>query len=606
MYSGFYNRYTDFMGFLPIEPNGEQFDFICVTGDAYIDHPSIGMAVISRVIESLGYSVAVLAQPNFKNEADFKKLGQPKYAFFVNGGNLDSMVAHYTVAKKRRTRDYYTPGGAMGKRPDRAVTVYSNILKQLYPDTPIIIGGIEASLRRFAHYDYWDDEVKPSILVDSKADLISFGMGERQTKEIAERLARGESIEKLNNIRGTCYLTKELPKLEYTECASYKKVKENKISYAKACKIQVTEHDYINGKTVVQKQDDDLYLVVNPPAAPLSREELDEVFELPFEKNYHPSYEKFGGVPAIEEVKFSLMHNRGCFGNCNFCSLAFHQGRYVTSRSIDSVVKEAEKLTQMPDFKGYINDVGGPTANFRYGACEKQKKVGMCPEKKCLAPFPCPALKADHSEYLTLLRKLREINGVKKVFIRSGIRFDYLMCDKDETFFNELVKYHISGQLKVAPEHCSNRVLGYMGKPDFSIYKKFRNRYDELNKKNNKKQFIVPYLMSSHPGSTLKDALELSLFIRKERLHPEQVQDFYPTPGTISTCMYHTGLDPFTLKEVYVAKDPKDKAMQRALLQYFLPQNRGLVVTALKKMKREDLIGYGKDCLIKPIQNRRR
>ena len=606
MYSGFYNRYTDFMGFLPIEPNGEQFDFICVTGDAYIDHPSIGMAVISRVIESLGYSVAVLAQPNFKNEADFKKLGQPKYAFFVNGGNLDSMVAHYTVAKKRRTRDYYTPGGAMGKRPDRAVTVYSNILKQLYPDTPIIIGGIEASLRRFAHYDYWDDEVKPSILVDSKADLISFGMGERQTKEIAERLARGESIGKLNNIRGTCYLTKELPKLEYTECASYKKVKENKISYAKACKIQVTEHDYINGKTVVQKQDDDLYLVVNPPVAPLSREELDEVFELPFEKNYHPSYEKIGGVPAIEEVKFSLMHNRGCFGNCNFCSLAFHQGRYVTSRSIDSVVKEAEKLTQMPDFKGYINDVGGPTANFRYGACEKQKKVGMCPEKKCLAPFPCPALKADHSEYLSLLRKLREIKGVKKVFIRSGIRFDYLMCDKDETFFNELVKYHISGQLKVAPEHCSNRVLGYMGKPDFSIYKKFRKRYDELNKKNNKKQFIVPYLMSSHPGSTLKDALELSLFIRKEGLHPEQVQDFYPTPGTISTCMYHTGLDPFTLKEVYVAKDPKDKAMQRALLQYFLPQNRGLVVTALKKLKREDLIGYGKDCLIKPIQNRRR
>lgn len=594
------------MSFLPIEPIGEQFDFICVTGDSYVDHPSFGMAIISRVIESLGFTVGIIAQPDYKNKESFKKLGQPKYGFFVNGGNIDSMVAHYTVAKKKRTKDYYTAGGVFGKRPDRAVTVYSKILKEIYPETPVIIGGIEASLRRFAHYDYWDDEVKPSILVDSKADILSFGMGERQTKELALRLSRGESVEKIRNIRGTCYLTNELPSFEYAECASYKKVKENKTSYAKACKIQIIEHDYLNGKAVVQKQDDYLYLVVMPPQAPLSREELDEVFALPFEKNYHPVYEKEGGVPAIEEVKFSLMHNRGCFGNCNFCSIAFHQGRYVTSRSIESVVDEAEKLTKFPDFKGYINDVGGPTANFRYPSCEKQKKSGMCIDRRCLAPYPCPALKADHKEYLELLRKLREIPGVKKVFIRSGIRFDYLMSDKDETFFNELVKYHISGQLKVAPEHCSNNVLGYMGKPDFSIYKKFKKKYEELNKKNGKKQFIVPYLMSSHPGSTLKDALELSLYIKREGLHPEQVQDFYPTPGTISTCMYYSGLDPMTLKEVYVAKDPKDKAMQRALLQYFLPQNRGLVITALKKLRREDLIGFGKDALIKPQPLKRR
>ncbi len=580
-------------------------DIIIVSGDAYVDHPSFGTAIISRVLQNAGFSVCIIPQP--KTDADYMRFGKPKLAFFVNGGNIDSMVAHYTAAKKRRSDDAYTPGGKAGARPDRATIVYSNKIREIYGNVPIAIGGVEASLRRFAHYDYWDDLVRPSILIDSKADLLMFGMGEKHAVEIAERLKNGEDVGSLTNILGTCYKVKatDYDWRPCAECPSFEVVKEPTLSgkkqYAISTKIQQNEHDAARGRTVIQKHGE--YIVVqNPPMPPLSTEELDAVYDLPFMRSYHPYYEKMGGVPAIAEVKFSLAHNRGCFGACNFCSIAYHQGRQIATRSHDSVLREAEKLTKLPDFKGYIHDVGGPTANFRFPSCEKQLKSGLCAGKKCLAPKPCPNLTIDHSDYLELLRKIRRIKGIKKVFIRSGIRFDYLIEDKDDEFFKELVTHHISGQLKVAPEHCSAQVLSAMGKPEIETYIRFKKRFYELTKSINKEQFLVPYLMSSHPGSTIKDAIELSLFLKKEGLRPEQVQDFYPTPGTVSTCMYYTGLDPFTMKEIYTAKTPEEKAEQRALLQYFLPQNREIVLRALKKCGRTDLIGNGKNCLVADIK----
>jgi len=594
-------------GFLPVsmqdvkDRGWDGVDIVCVTGDAYVDHPSFGIAIVSRVLEAQGCRVAMLAQPDFKSDKDFTRFGRPRLGFFVTSGNIDSMVAHYTAAKRRRSDDAYTPGNVAGKRPDRAVIVYCNKIREIYGDVPIVIGGLEASLRRFAHYDYWDDEVRPSILVDSKADLLIFGMGEHQTAAIAQRMMRGEHPSKMRDLRGVCYLAEqfELPENNVT-CASYAKVKADKTAYAKACKIQIDEQDHIYGKHIVQKQDDKYYLVQTPPMQPLTQPELDRVFALPFQRMYHPMYESMGGVKAIEEVEFSIMHNRGCFGNCNFCSIAFHQGRAVTCRSEQSVLDEAEAMTRNPRFKGYINDVGGPTANFRKPSCLKQAKHGMCRGKKCLAPSPCPALQVDHTEYLELLRKLRAINGVKKVFVRSGLRFDYIMLDKDDRFMRELCEHHISGQLKVAPEHCSNAVLDKMGKPRIEVYEKFQKRFYQITKKLGKEQYLVPYLMSSHPGSTINDAIELAIFLKRHNIRPEQVQDFYPTPGTVSTCMFYTGLDPYTMQPVYCAKTAEEKRAQRVLLQYFKPENRQEVIAALIKAGRRDLIGFNEGCLVAP------
>lgn len=598
------------MPFLPVTKEEmtslgwECADFIIVTGDAYVDHPSFGTAIISRVLEHAGYRVAILSQP--RCDEDYKKLGVPRLAFLVNGGNIDSMVAHYTAAKKRRSDDAYTPGGKSGARPDRAVTVYSRNIRRLFGGVPIAIGGIEASLRRFAHYDYWDDRVRPSVLIDSGADLLMYGMGEKHIVEIADRLSSGEKIQDLTDIRGTCYSVKTC---DYTpgpvrECPSYEAVcedtPESKKRYAKSCFVQQSEHDAVRGSRVIQRHGDRI-VIQNPPMPPLSTEEMDEVYSLPFMRNYHPSYEAMGGVPGIEEVKFSIIHNRGCYGACNFCSLQYHQGRQISCRSHESVIDEARLITEMSDFKGYIHDVGGPTANFRAPSCSAQLKRGLCSDKRCLAPNICPAVNVDHSDYLELLRKLRAVPKVKKVFIRSGIRFDYLIADKDESFFKELVKYHVSGQLKVAPEHCSDNVLKRMGKPSADVYKKFKKRFYELTESIGKKQYLVPYLMSSHPGSTLNDAIELSRFLKSEGLHPEQVQDFYPTPGTVSTCMFYTGLDPYTMEEVYVPRTPREKAQQRALLQYYLPENRNIVIDALRKAGRSELIGTGKNCLVAPI-----
>jgi len=577
-------------------------DFIIVTGDAYVDHPSFGTAIISRVLENEGFKVCIIPQP--KSDNDYMRFGKPRLAFLVNSGNIDSMVAHYTAAKKRRSDDAYTPGGKSGARPDRAVTVYCKKLRELYGDIAIAIGGIEASLRRFAHYDYWADEVKPSILIDSSADLLMYGMGEKHIVEIAHRLESGEALKNLTDIKGTCYKVKSteyVPIKGARECASFEAVRENtesgKRQYAVSCRIQQAEQDATVGKTVIQKHGE-FIVVQNPPMPPLTTEEMDKVYSLPYERNWHPSYDNSGGVPGIEEVKFSIIHNRGCFGACNFCSLAYHQGRQIAVRSHKSVIDEAKKITKMPDFKGYIHDVGGPTANFRRTSCDKQLKNGLCPDKKCLAPKICPALKVDHSDYLKLLRELRAIPKIKKVFIRSGIRFDYLLADSNEEFFKELVTHHVSGQLKVAPEHCSNNVLKYMGKPSIETYNRFEKRFYDLTKSIGKKQFLVPYLMSSHPGSTLKDAVELAVFLKKNNMHPEQVQDFYPTPGTVSTCMFYTGLDPYTMEKVYVPKTAEEKAQQRALLQYFKPENRTIVLNTLKKLGRYDLLGTGKNCLI--------
>ncbi len=576
-------------------------DIVIITGDAYVDHPSFGTAIISRVLEAAGYSVCIISQP--KTDADYMEFGKPRLAFYINSGNIDSMVAHYTAAKKKRSDDAYTAGGKAGARPDRAVIVYSKKVRELYDDIPIAIGGLEASLRRFAHYDYWDDKVRPSILVDSDADLLMFGMGEKHAVEIADRLNSGESIKTITDILGTCYRveTEEYEWKSAAECPSFELVKEptetGKKQYAIATKIQQREQDAVRGKAIIQRHGS--YIVVqNPPMPPLSTDELDAIYKLPFMRNYHPSYEAVGGVPGIEEVKFSLTHNRGCFGACNFCSIAYHQGRQIAVRSHESVVEEAKLLTEMPDFKGYIHDVGGPTANFRAPSCEKQLTKGLCADKKCLAPKICPNIEVDHSDYLELLREIRKIPKIKKVFIRSGIRFDYLIADNDDEFFKELVRHHVSGQLKVAPEHCSAAVLTAMGKPEIETYLKFKKRFYELTKSEGKEQFLVPYLMSSHPGSTMKDAIELSVFLKKEGMRPEQVQDFYPTPGTVSTCMYYTGLDPLTMKPIYVARTQQEKAQQRALLQYFKPENREIVIKALRQYGRTDLIGTGKNCLI--------
>ncbi len=598
------------MPFLPItkkemqERDWDIPDFVLVTGDAYVDHPSFGTAIISRVLEEAGYKVCILSQP--RSDGDFMRFGEPRLGFLVNGGNIDSMVAHYTAAKKKRSEDAYTPGGKAGARPDRATIVYSKTVRRLYPNAFIAIGGLEASLRRFAHYDYWDDKVRPSILIDSQADLLMYGMGEKHIVEIADRLNAGER--NLTDILGTCYAVKTH---DYTpgpvrECPSFEAVSdpsdEGKKKYAKSCKIQQAEHDATRGSRVIQRHGDRI-LIQNPPMPPLTTEEMDKVYSLPFMRTYHPSYEAMGGVPGIEEVKFSIIHNRGCYGACNFCSLAYHQGRQISVRSHESVIDEAKKITEMPDFKGYIHDVGGPTANFRAPSCDLQLKRGLCADKKCLAPTMCKAVNVDHSDYLALLRKLRTLPKVKKVFIRSGIRFDYLIADKNEDFFKELVKYHVSGQLKVAPEHCSENVLKYMGKPPVEVYEKFKKRFYELTESIGKKQYLVPYLMSSHPGSTLNDAIELSKFLKAEGLHPEQVQDFYPTPGTVSTCMFYTGIDPLTMEKVYVPKTPQEKAQQRALLQYYKPENRKVVIDALRKAGRHDLIGTGKNCLVAPLKN---
>lgn len=600
------------MAFLPItveeveERGWNEIDFVFVTGDSYVDHPSFGVSIISRVLEAKGYRVAILSQPNWKDERNFNPFGKPKLGFFVTSGNIDSMVAHYTVNKKKRSDDAYTAGGKSGKRPDRAVIVYSRILRKLYPDSPIILGGLEASLRRFAHYDYWDDSVRQSILFDSQADILTYGMGENQTIEIAKRLAQGKSVKQLRDIKGICYY---VPTSEYkpgpvVDLPSYERVCESKKEYAIAARKELEEADAVRGRTVIQRHGKYI-LVQNPPMPPLTTEELDWVYSLPYEKYYHPSYEALGGVPGIKEVEFSITHNRGCFGACNFCSIAFHQGRAITVRSKESVLDEARRLVDNPRFKGYIHDVGGPTANFRLPSCTFQKEHGMCKNKKCLAPKPCRNLQVNHEEYIDILREMRAIKGIKKVFIRSGIRFDYLMEDESKEFFHELVKYHVSGQLKVAPEHCSAAVLDKMGKPHIETYKRFQDEFYKFTKQVGKEQYLVPYLMSSHPGSTLKDAVELALFLKKEHIRPEQVQDFYPTPGTISTAMFYTELDPYTLEPVYVPKTMKEKHMQRALLQYFNPKNKEIVVEALRKAGRTDLIGNGKNCLVSMPQNMR-
>ncbi len=596
--------------FLPVSKADMQrrgwdyYDFLYITGDAYVDHPSFGVAVISRVLEKAGYRVAIMSQPDWKDVEAFKRLGKPRLGILITGGNIDSMVAHYTVAKNRRKRDDYTPGGVMGKRPDRAVSVYSKMARQAYPDLPIAVGGLEASLRRFAHYDYWDDRVRRSELIESGADLLMFGMGEDTIVYLADALNDGINISDIRNIRGTVYKSKTLDDCIYpfVTVPSYDEISKDKRKYAIAAKIEQDEQDSVRGKAVAQKHGD-WYVVQTPPPIPITTERFDEVYELPYMRDYHPSYEKLGGVKAIEEVKFSIIHNRGCFGGCNFCSLAFHQGRMISTRSHDSVVEEAKKLTAMPDFKGYIHDVGGPTANFRQTSCEGQKERGMC-KRNCLAPRPCKNLEVDHTDYISLLRKLREIPKIKKVFVRSGVRFDYVMADKSDEFFKELVQHHVSGQLKVAPEHSCDSVLKYMGKPYFDVYKRFYKKFFELDERYGKNQYLVPYFISSHPGCTVRDAVNLAEYLNSIGHMPEQVQDFYPTPGTIATCMYYTELDPMTMEKVYVPKEPHEKAMQRALLQWKRPECRTLVKEALVKAKREDLIGNAKRCLIRPDKER--
>ena len=595
------------MGFLPISKKDmnalgwDRPDFVYVCGDAYVDHPSFGAAIISRVLEAEGFRIAFLAQPDYTSAEAFKEFGKPRLGFLVSAGNIDSMVAHYTASKKKRSSDYYSPGGKAGKRPDRATIVYCNRIREAYGDIPIIIGGLEASLRRFAHYDYWSNSVRRSILVDSRADILTYGMGENILIRIAHLLDKGVPVKKIHDVRGTVYLTTPEDKIHFPIAAefNYDDLKSDKRKYAEAFGVQYKNQDSINGKAILERYDGKI-LVQNPPMPPLEREELDRVYSLPYMRTYHPIYEKDGGVPAIEEVRFSLTHNRGCFGACNFCALAFHQGRTVRSRSIESIVEEAKKITELPDFKGYIHDVGGPTANFRYPACKKQLTDGVCSSRKCLSPTPCKNLIADHSEYIRLIEEIEKLPKIKKVFIRSGIRFDYLLADTDEAFFKKLVRDNVSGQLKVAPEHCSSAVLECMGKPNFNVYEKFRKRYFELTKSFGKEQYLVPYLMSSHPGSTLEDALELALCLKRDGYAPEQVQDYYPTPGTASTVMFYTGINPLTMKKVYVATDYREKQLQRALLQYNRPQNASLVREALTKLGREDLIGFGAECLVKP------
>ena len=593
--------------FLPVSREDMQkrgwneVDFTYITGDAYVDHPSFGPAIISRVLEAAGYRVGIIAQPDWKDEKSIDVFGEPRLGFLVSAGNMDSMVNHYSVSKKRRSKDFFTPGGVMGKRPDHATVVYGNLIRKTYKDKPVIIGGIEASLRRMAHYDYWDDALKRSVLLDSQADILSFGMGEKSIVEIADALNSGIPVKDITFINGTVYKAKSLDSIygEYTVLPSYSELKADKLNYAKSFYIQYTNTDPFSGKILAEPYDD-VYVVQNPMSKPLSQEEMDSIYALPFMRTYHPMYEAQGGIDAIKEVKFSLISNRGCFGGCSFCALTFHQGRIIQTRSHESIIKEAELLIQDPEFKGYIHDVGGPTANFSKTSCEKQLKYGVCPNKQCLFPKPCANLTVDHTDYLELLRKLRALPEVKKVFIRSGIRFDYIMADKDDTFFREMCKYHISGQLKVAPEHVADEVLSKMGKPENSVYRAFCKKYAQINKALGKPQFLVPYLMSSHPGSTLKEAVALAEYLRDTGCNPEQVQDFYPTPSTISTCMYYTGVDPRTMQPVYVAHDPHEKAMQRALIQYKNPKNYELVHEALVKAHRTDLIENKKKCLIHP------
>lgn len=578
-----------------------QCDFIYICGDAYVDHPSFGHAIITRLLEAFGYKVGIIAQPDWKNKESITILGEPRLAFLVSAGNMDSMVNHYTVNKKRRHQDAFSPGGVMGKRPDYATIVYCNLIRQVYKKTPVIIGGIEASLRRMAHYDYWSDKVKRSILIDSGADIISYGMGEHSIIEIADALNAGIDIHDITFIKGTVYKTKTLDNLEnYIELPSYDDIVNSKEMYAKSFYTQYKNTDPFTARILVEKVKEKMYVVQNPPAMPLTEVEMDDIYSLPYMRNYHPMYEKDGGIPALSEIKFSITSNRGCFGGCSFCALTFHQGRIIQVRSHKSIIDEAVQMTKDADFKGYIHDVGGPTANFRHTSCDKQLTKGVCMNRQCLFPKPCPNLKVDHSDYIKLLRELRALPGVKKVFIRSGIRFDYCMCDSDDTFIYELCKYHISGQLRVAPEHISDNVLNKMGKPSNDVYEGFLKRYQRINKKTGKEQFVVPYLMSSHPGSTMKEAIELAEYIRDLGYMPEQVQDFYPTPSTLSTCMYYTGLDPATMDKVYTPVSHHEKAMQRALIQYRNPENYELVKEALIKNGRTDLIGFGPKCLIPP------
>lgn len=600
-------------GFLPVSraemdaAGTSQLDFVYICGDAYVDHPSFGHAIISRLLEAHGYKVGIIAQPDWHDQNSVSVLGEPRLGFLVSAGNMDSMVNHYSVSKKRRAADAFTPGGVMGKRPDYATIVYCNLIRQTYKHVPVIIGGIEASLRRLAHYDYWSNKMKRSILLDSGADLISYGMGERSIVEIADALNSGLSVRDITFIDGTVYKTRKREDIyDAIELPHYEKLLAEKAEYAKSFYTQYCNTDPFSAKRLFETYDGKMFVVQNPPAKPLSQREMDQVYALPFKRTYHPSYEAAGGVPAIEEIRFSLVSSRGCFGGCSFCALTFHQGRIIQTRSHESILAEAEKIIWEPDFKGYIHDVGGPTANFRAPSCEKQLTKGVCPGKQCLFPKPCRNLKVDHKDYLKLLKKLRELPNVKKVFIRSGIRFDYLIYDQDRTFLNELCEHHVSGQLKVAPEHISNAVLEKMGKPSVEVYQAFTKAYKEVNEKLGKKQFLVPYLMSSHPGSTLKEAVELAEFLRDLGYMPEQVQDFYPTPSTISTCMYYTGLDPRTMQPVYTAVNPHEKAMQRALIQYRNPKNYELVMEALIKAGRQDLIGFDKRCLIRPRQGKGR
>lgn len=592
--------------FLPVnkkdmkERGWDALDFLFISGDAYVDHPSFGHAIITRILESEGFRVGIIAQPDWNDIESFKIMGEPKLGILISSGNIDSMVNHYTVSKKKRSEDAYSPGGKAGKRPDRADIVYANKAREAYKNVPVILGGIEASLRRFAHYDYWDDKVRRSILLDSKADLLIFGMGEKAIVQIANLLRYGKDIKDIQDVRGTCYITSSIDELkDYIIIPGFEEVSKDKNKYAKAYRVQYEEQDALNGKTIVQSHGN-RYVVQNPPALPLTTAGLDRVYDLPYMRSPHYIYDNKGGVPAINEVKFSISSHRGCFGGCSFCALNFHQGRTIQTRSHESILREVQELTEDPDFKGYIHDVGGPTANFRETACDKQKTYGVCKNKQCLYPNPCKNLIVDHSDYLRLLREIRKIPGVKKVFVRSGIRYDYLLYDRNDAFLNELCKFHISGQLKVAPEHISDRVLQKMGKPGRNVYERFVKKYHDINKKLNKKQFLVPYLMSSHPGSDLYAAIELAEYIRDMGYNPEQVQDFYPTPGSLSTCMYYTGLDPRNMERVYIPKSPHEKALQRALLQFREPRNYKLVHEALVKAGREDLIGYGRECLIKP------
>ena len=597
--------------FLPItreemkERGWDQVDFVYVSGDAYVDHPSFGHAIITRLLESRGYRVGIIAQPDWRKPESVQVFGEPRLGFLVSAGNMDSMVNHYSVSKKRRKTDAYTPGGEMGKRPDYACVVYGNLIRQTYKKTPIILGGIEASLRRMAHYDYWSDKLKRSVLLDSGADVISYGMGEHSIVELAEALDAGIPVEDITYIAGTVVKTKSLDSIYDAEILpSFEDLKADKMNYARSFYTQYLNTDAFNGKRLVEPYSDHLYVVQNPPAAPLTQMEMDDVYSLPYQRTYHPSYEAKGGVPAIKEIKFSLISNRGCFGGCSFCALTFHQGRIVQVRSHESLIEEAKEIIKDKDFKGYIHDVGGPTANFRHPSCKKQMEHGVCKTRQCLFPSPCKNLDADHRDYVSLLRKLRDIPKVKKVFIRSGIRFDYLLADKKQEFLRELCEYHVSGQLKVAPEHVAGPVLSLMGKPEHKVYEEFTRQFYKMNEKIGKEQYLVPYLMSSHPGSTLKEAVELAEYCRDLGYMPEQVQDFYPTPSTLSTCMYYTGVDPRTMQKVYVPKSPHEKAMQRALIQYRNPELYDLVIEALHKAGRSDLIGFGPKCLVRPRQMR--